>query len=156
VLGRRKSYGLAAGNFQGKDVFRVMGDARGVAVAPFGKDFIFLAEMPVPELGYLGGDARFLCYFPECRGDQGFATFLAAGNRLPVAGMGGALKQQESEEKDGERVLRSERYFGKVSRSFQLAQDIDDAQAVAKFNDGVLELTLPKRTAASSKRLSIL
>lgn len=63
--------------------------------------------------------------------------------------------KQEKEVKDGERVLRSERYYGKVSRSFQLAQDIDDTKAVAKFNDGVLELTLPKRAASASKRLAI-
>ncbi len=74
------------------------------------------------------------------------------GNQVSIT----AEVRQESEEKEGERVLRSERYFGKVSRSFQLAQDIDDAQAVARFNDGVLELTLPKRTVASSKRLAIL
>ena len=63
--------------------------------------------------------------------------------------------RQEKEVKEGERVLRSERYFGKVSRSFQLAQDIDDGKAVAKFSDGVLELTLPKRAATASKRLTI-
>jgi len=63
--------------------------------------------------------------------------------------------KQEKEVKEGQRVLRSERYFGKVARSFQLAQDIDDAKATAKFNDGVLELTLPKRAATASKRLSI-
>ncbi|MFC5301475.1 Hsp20/alpha crystallin family protein [Azospira restricta] len=63
--------------------------------------------------------------------------------------------KQEKEVKEGERVLRSERYFGKVARSFQLAQDIDDGRAVAKFSDGVLELTLPKRAATASKRLTI-
>jgi HSP20 family protein len=66
-----------------------------------------------------------------------------------------AERKQEKEIKDGERVLRSERYFGKVSRSFQLGQDIDDAKATARFNDGVLELTLPKKAAAQSKRLAI-
>ena len=60
------------------------------------------------------------------------------------------------EVKEGDRVLRSERYFGQVSRSFQLAQDVDEAQALAKFNDGVLELTLPKKAAGTSKRLTIL
>ncbi|MDR2366399.1 MAG: Hsp20/alpha crystallin family protein [Zoogloeaceae bacterium] len=64
--------------------------------------------------------------------------------------------QKQSETKEGERILRSERYFGKVSRSFQLAQDIDDTQAAARFNDGVLELTLPKRAAEASKRISVL
>jgi len=63
--------------------------------------------------------------------------------------------KQEKEVKEGERVLRSERYYGKISRSFQVAQDVDDAQASAKFVDGVLELNLPKKVAAKSKRLAI-
>lgn len=63
--------------------------------------------------------------------------------------------KRENEVKEGERVLRSERYYGQVSRSFQLGQDVDDGRAVAKFSDGVLELTLPKKTVASSKRLAI-
>ena len=69
-----------------------------------------------------------------------------------------AERKQEKEvkdEKDPARVLRTERYFGKVSRSFQLGQDIDDAKASAKFTDGVLELTLPKKAATQSKRLAI-
>lgn len=69
-----------------------------------------------------------------------------------------AERKQEKEvkdEKDPARVLRTERYFGKVSRSFQLGQDIDDGKANAKFNDGVLELTLPKKAATQSKRLAI-
>jgi HSP20 family protein len=66
-----------------------------------------------------------------------------------------AERKQEKEVKEGERVLRTERYFGKVARSFQLGQDIDDAQACAKFTDGVLELTLPKKAVAQSKRLAI-
>lgn len=66
-----------------------------------------------------------------------------------------AERKQEKDVKEGERVLRIERYFGKVARSFQLGQDIDDARASAKFTDGVLELTLPKKAATQSKRLSI-
>lgn len=69
-----------------------------------------------------------------------------------------AERKQEKEikdEKDPGRVLRTERYFGKVSRSFQLGQDIDDAKASAKFTDGVLELTLPKKAATRTKRLAI-
>ena len=66
-----------------------------------------------------------------------------------------AERKQEKEVKEGERVLRTERYFGKVSRTFQLGQDIDDAAASAKFADGVLELTLPNKAATPSKRLTI-
>ena len=66
-----------------------------------------------------------------------------------------AERKQEKEVKNGERVLRTERYFGKVSRSFQLGQDIDESRSGAKFADGVLELTLPKKAAAQAKRLTI-
>lgn len=73
------------------------------------------------------------------------------GNQVSIS----AEVKQEKETREGERLLRSERYFGKVSRSFQLGQEIDDSRAAAKFNDGVLELTLPKRAASPNKRLNI-
>jgi len=73
------------------------------------------------------------------------------GNQISIS----AEVKQEKEVKEGERVLRSERYYGKVSRSFQLGQEIDDAKAAAKFNEGVLELTLPKRAASPNKRLTV-
>lgn len=63
--------------------------------------------------------------------------------------------KKEHDEKDGERLLRSERYYGKFSRSFQLAQDVDESKAEAKYSDGVLQLILPKRTAYSTKKLTI-
>ncbi|HEY3430928.1 MAG TPA: Hsp20 family protein [Rhodocyclaceae bacterium] len=66
-----------------------------------------------------------------------------------------AERKQEKEVREGERILRTERTFGKVSRSFQLGQEVDEAAAVARFTDGVLELTLPKKTAAQAKRLTI-
>ncbi|MDO9451016.1 MAG: Hsp20/alpha crystallin family protein [Rugosibacter sp.] len=66
-----------------------------------------------------------------------------------------AERLEEKDVKEGEQLLRSERYFGKVSRSFQLPQEVDEAQASAKYNDGVLELVLPKKVAAQAKRLSI-
>jgi len=57
--------------------------------------------------------------------------------------------------KEGERVLRSERFYGKVYRAFQLGQPVDENAAAAKYNDGILELTLPKKAAASAKRITI-
>ena len=66
-----------------------------------------------------------------------------------------AERKQEKETKEGDKVLRTERYFGKVSRSFQLGQEIDEAKASARFNDGVLELSLPKKAEAQARRLSI-
>lgn len=73
------------------------------------------------------------------------------GNLLSIS----AEVKKEQEEKQGEKVLRSERYFGKVSRSFTLGQDVDDQAAQAKYTDGVLELTLPKKAASTAKKLAI-
>ena len=53
------------------------------------------------------------------------------------------------------KVVRSERYYGSVSRSFSLAQDVDQATAEAKYNDGVLELTLPKMPGGSARQLTV-
>jgi HSP20 family protein len=61
----------------------------------------------------------------------------------------------ERDAKSGERVLHSERYIGKVSRAFRLGQEIDEARASARYADGVLELTLPKKATAASKQLTI-
>jgi len=66
-----------------------------------------------------------------------------------------AEARAEKDVKEGERVIHSERYFGKVSRSFRLGQEVDQAKASAKYTDGVLELVLPKKTAASAKRVTI-
>lgn len=73
------------------------------------------------------------------------------GNQVSIS----AETKAEKEEKKGEKVLRSERYFGKVARSFTLAHEVDEAKAQAKYNDGVLELTLPKKAATSAKKLAI-
>jgi HSP20 family protein len=64
------------------------------------------------------------------------------------------VKQQDQQTKD-EKVLRSERYYGSVSRSFQLPQEVDAAAAKAKYENGILVLTLPKRTQASTRRVTI-
>ena len=66
-----------------------------------------------------------------------------------------AESRAEKDVKEGERIIHSERYFGKVSRSFRLGQEVDQAKASAKYSDGVLELVLPKKTAASAKRVTI-
>ncbi|MBI3093564.1 MAG: Hsp20/alpha crystallin family protein [Rhodocyclales bacterium] len=66
-----------------------------------------------------------------------------------------AERREEKDVREGERVLRTERYFGKVSRSFQLAQEIDEAQVSAKYTDGVLELVLPKKAATQARRITI-
>ena len=73
------------------------------------------------------------------------------GNQVTIS----AEMKQEKEESNGGRVLRSERQYGFASRSFALADAVDDAKADARFEDGVLKLSLPKRAAVSQKRLAI-
>ena len=63
--------------------------------------------------------------------------------------------KKETEEKKGETVIRSERYYGNQYRGFTLQQDVDQAKAEAKYEDGVLMLTLPKKEAGSAKQLTI-
>ena len=63
--------------------------------------------------------------------------------------------KQEDRQTEGEKVLRNERYFGALMRSFQLPVDIDDTASKAKFDNGVLQLTLPKKVAAAGQRLTI-
>jgi HSP20 family protein len=63
--------------------------------------------------------------------------------------------KREKEASQDERVLHTERVYGKVVRSFTLPQEVDESKVEAKFRDGVLELTLPKKQAAQRKQISI-
>jgi len=63
--------------------------------------------------------------------------------------------KEEKEQKQGERVIRSERYYGSMSRSFSLAHDVDEKTANAKYTDGVLELTLPKKSGSRSGKIAV-
>ena len=73
------------------------------------------------------------------------------GNQVTISGEA----RKESEEKKGEEVIRSERYYGKVSRSFTLPNDVDEAKVVAKYADGVLNLTLPMKGKSAGRKIAI-
>ena len=66
-----------------------------------------------------------------------------------------AKAERDKETKDGERLIRRERYSGVISRSFSLAADIDEGTSSAQYQDGVLSLTLQKKKDAPQKRLQI-
>ncbi len=57
--------------------------------------------------------------------------------------------------KEDEKVIHSERFYGKVERSFSLGQDVDETGATARFDKGVLELTLPKKATTATRHLTI-
>jgi HSP20 family protein len=63
--------------------------------------------------------------------------------------------KSEKDVKNGDRVLRAERYYGKLYRAFTLGQAVEEAGTHAKYADGVLELTLPKQAAVQAKRIAI-
>jgi HSP20 family protein len=63
--------------------------------------------------------------------------------------------KNEKDVKNGDRVLRTERHYGKVYRAFTLGQPLDEGSAAAKYAEGVLELTLPKKAAVQAKRITI-
>ena len=64
-------------------------------------------------------------------------------------------EKNAGEVKDDERVLRAERYIGKFQRAFALGSAIDEDATSARYVDGVLELTLPKKAVAAAKRITV-
>ena len=73
------------------------------------------------------------------------------GNRVSIS----AEAKKETEEKEGAKVIRSERYYGKVYRSMTLDSDVDQNTADAQYNNGVLTLTLPKKAGPAAKQLTV-
>jgi HSP20 family protein len=66
-----------------------------------------------------------------------------------------AETKSEKEEKDGDRVLHSERFAANYARTFELPAEVTENGAEANFENGVLKLALPKRATVASKRLAI-
>lgn len=73
------------------------------------------------------------------------------GNRVSIT----AETKREQEQKEGNRLLRCELYYGQMSRTIVLDQEVEDTKAQAKYVDGVLELTLPKRAQGGGSKLQI-
>ncbi len=73
------------------------------------------------------------------------------GNQVTI----GAEVKREKDVKDGERVLRSERYYGSVYRGFTLPVEVDEAASKAKYENGVLELKLVKKPANAGRKLTV-
>ena len=73
------------------------------------------------------------------------------GNQVSIT----AEVKRRVEQKEGERVLKTERFYGKTARAFALASEVDAGAAQAKYTDGVLELVLPKKVAANAKQITI-
>jgi HSP20 family protein len=73
------------------------------------------------------------------------------GNEVSLS----AETRREADASEGEKWLRVERYVGKTARKFVLPVEVDEALAEAKFADGVLELTLPKKASVMPRKVEI-
>lgn len=74
------------------------------------------------------------------------------GNQVTLSA---EVRKEKQEKKDDGRVLRNERLYGFASRSFSLGCPLDDAKAEARYENGVLSLTIPKKPEAAGRKLSI-
>jgi HSP20 family protein len=74
------------------------------------------------------------------------------GNVVQIDAQTSSKKEEKS---NGDKVLRSERYYGTISRTFSLADDIDENKVEAKYTDGVLSLTLPKKASAPGRKVTV-
>ena len=66
-----------------------------------------------------------------------------------------AETKSETEEKEGERVIRQERRYGRYLRSLRLDKTVDDKKVKASYKDGVLELVLPKAEEVKPKKITV-
>jgi len=66
-----------------------------------------------------------------------------------------AETRKEKEEKKGDQVVLRECYAGKLYRAFTLPQAVDHTKTSSKYANGVLELVLPKKAAAATKKIPI-
>ncbi len=58
-------------------------------------------------------------------------------------------------DRDKESVLRMERPYGTFTRTFSISSVVDDSKITAKYDSGVLTVTLPKKEQAKPKRIQI-
>ena len=66
-----------------------------------------------------------------------------------------AEAKSESEEKEGERIIRQERRYGKYMRSLRLGADVDESKIKASYKDGIVEISLPKAEEVKPKTIEI-
>jgi HSP20 family protein len=66
-----------------------------------------------------------------------------------------ASTQRVEEKKEGERLVYRERAATSYARTFTLPVEVDQAEAGARLEHGVLTLTLPKRSARSAAQIAV-
>lgn len=72
------------------------------------------------------------------------------GNLISIS----AELRRESQKKEHSQLC-SERYFGRIQRSFTLPVEVDQAKSEAHYDNGVLHLTLGKKPNGHARRIMV-
>jgi len=119
---------------------------KGFSMRPFLRDIEYEPQMKV-DVSEADNSYQVKAEIPGVKKDD--IHISVDGNLVSIS----AEVKKETKDKEGEKVIRSERYFGKVSRSFTLSSDVDADKVQAKYTDGLLNVTLPKKS--NGKKISI-
>lgn len=79
------------------------------------------------------------------------------GNQVAIsADVKRELGQKDHGQKDVEQMyLHTERYYGRIYRAFTLPSEVDNTKADARYENGVLTLTLPKKANGTARKLRV-
>lgn len=119
---------------------------RGLSLRPFLREGMVIEPQIKMDVKEADGKYMVKAEIPGVKKDDIHVTI--EGNRVSIS----AEVKKEKEEKKGEKVIRSERSYGMASRSFSLDEEVDQSKVEAKYSNGVLELTLPKKPGSSSRK----
>lgn len=72
------------------------------------------------------------------------------GNQVTIS-----AEVRKEHDEEGRNMLCSERFYGQLHRSFTLEHPVDEGHADARYENGVLVLTLPKKAGAKSHQLTV-
>lgn len=116
---------------------------------PFARTGLELEPQIRMDVKEVNGEYRIDAEIPGVKKDDIHVSI--DGKRVSIS----AEVKQEKEVKEGQRLICCERSYGMTSRSFTLADEIDQGKVQAKYNNGILELTLPKKPGAARKEIPV-
>lgn len=104
--------------------------------------------VPAVDVVQRGDDLVFLAELPGMKKDD--VTIEIEDGRLTLSG-----ERKFKEETTKDDLYRMECSYGRFQRVFTLPTNVDATHAKAHFEDGILELTLPRLETAKPRRVEI-
>lgn len=120
---------------------------RGLAMRPVSREFEKAMEM---RLDVIEDDKTYRVNVEIPGVKKSDIDVSVEGNQVTISA---EIKREKTEE--NQKQLYTERYSGKAFRSFSLPFEVDSTKSEAKYDGGVLMLTLPKKSGSVSKHLSV-